>query len=167
MADGVNPVPKWAGPLYLALGVATIGWVVVLAGDYASTPRRCPDPTVRCGAFLQMSLRRYNMSWVVFDIALALMLLFTGWLAIRRKDHVQLPAAVTSALLFVDAWFDIMSSSGKAARSVALLEAVLVELPLAALCIWIAVRAERVRRRRLEDALRQLEALVDDRQVGP
>jgi hypothetical protein len=154
----MKQVPRWAGPLYLALGVATIGWVVVLANDYAATPRRCPDPAVRCGAFLQMSLRRYNLSWVVFDIALALMLLVTGWLALRRRDHVQLPAAVTSALLFVDAWFDIMST-GKSGRTIALLEAVFVELPLAALCIWIAVRAERVRRGRLEEALIRLAEL--------
>jgi hypothetical protein len=144
----VPPVPAWTGPLYLGLGAATIPWVVLLLQDYLSTPRRCPNPAVRCGAFQLMSLRQYNLAWVVFDVGLAAMLLVTGWLAMRRSDNVQLPASITGTLLFVDAWFDVMTST-KGGRHLALVEAILVELPLAALCIWLARRAERVRQQRL------------------
>lgn len=151
-------MPRWAGPLYLALGLITVGWVAVLANDYVTTPRRCPDPDIRCGAFKTMSLRQYNLAWVVFDIALATMLLVTGWLALRQRDHMQLPAAVTGALLFVDAWFDSMTTS-KGDHRIALVEAIFVELPLAVLCIWIAHRAELLRRGRLEVALRELAEL--------
>jgi hypothetical protein len=149
-------VPRWTGPVYLALGVVTVGWAAMLTSDYVTTPRRCPDPNIRCGAFRTMSLRQYNLAWVVFDIALAVMLLVTGWLALRRKDHVQLPASVTGALLFVDAWFDMMTTTSKDDHRIALAQAVFVEVPLAVLCIWTAVRAERVRRSRLAKALLDL-----------
>jgi hypothetical protein len=127
----------------------------VLFNDFLSVPTRCPDTRVRCGAFLTTSLRQYTLAWVVFDIALAAMLVVTGWLAMRRRDHVQLPASVTGALLFVDAWFDTMSSPRRD-LPLAWAQALFVELPLGVLCLWIAWRAERTRRERLENALRQL-----------
>ncbi|MFJ5986329.1 hypothetical protein [Lentzea sp. NPDC092896] len=148
-------LPRWAGPFYLAAGVITLIWAGVLFNDFLNVPARCPDTKVRCGAFLTTSLRQYTLSWVVFDVALATMLVVTGWLALRRRDHVQLPAAVTGALLFVDAWFDTMSSPRRD-RPLAWAQALFVELPLGLFCLWIASRAERVRRQRLADALRRL-----------
>lgn len=148
-------LPRWAGPFYLAAGAITLVWAGVLFNDFLGVPTRCPDTKVRCGAFLTTSLRQYTLSWVVFDLALAAMLVVTGWLAMRRRDHVQLPAAVTGALLFVDAWFDTMSSPRRD-RPLAWAQAVFVELPLGVLCLWIARRAELKRRERLQDALRRL-----------
>ncbi|MGW4210871.1 hypothetical protein ACWEIJ_22970 [Lentzea sp. NPDC004789] len=154
-------LPRWAGPFYLAAGAITLVWAGVLFNDFLSAPARCPDTKARCGAFLTTSLRQYTLSWVVFDIALAAMLVVTGWLAMRRRDHVQLPAAVTGALLFVDAWFDTMSSPRRD-RPLAWAQALFVELPLGVLCLWIAGRAERNRRQRLENALRQLAEAQQD-----
>ncbi|MEU0878316.1 hypothetical protein ABZ345_06925 [Lentzea sp. NPDC005914] len=151
-------LPRWAGPFYLAAGVITLVWAGVLFTDFLNVPTRCPDTKIRCGAFLTTSLRQYTLSWVVFDIALATMLVVTGWLAMRRRDHVQLPAAVTGALLFVDAWFDTMSSARRD-RPLAWAQALFVELPLGVLCLWIAGRAERRRRVRLETALQELDDL--------
>ncbi|MCP2242627.1 hypothetical protein LX86_001348 [Lentzea aerocolonigenes] len=148
-------LPRWAGPFYLTAGAITLIWAGVLFNDFLNVPERCPDTRVRCGAFLTTSLRQYTMSWVVFDVALATMLVVTGWLALRRRDHVQLPASVTGALLFVDAWFDTMSSPRRD-RPLAWAQALFVEVPLGVLCLWIAGRAERARRERLADALRRL-----------
>jgi hypothetical protein len=148
-------LPRWAGPFYLVAGVITLVWAGVLFNDFLNAPTRCPDTRVRCGAFLTTSLRQYTLSWVIFDIALATMLVVTGWLALRRRDHVQLPASVTGALLFVDAWFDTMSSPRRD-RPLAWAQALFVEVPLGVLCFWIAGRAERARRDRLADALRRL-----------
>ncbi|MET9628880.1 hypothetical protein ABZX92_15590 [Lentzea sp. NPDC006480] len=148
-------LPRWAGPFYLVAGVVTLVWAGVLFNDFLNAPERCPDTRVRCGAFLTTSLRQYTLSWVIFDIALAIMLVVTGWLALRRRDHVQLPASVTGALLFVDAWFDTMSSPRRD-RPLAWAQALFVELPLGLVCFWLAARAERVRRERLADALRRL-----------
>ncbi|HEX8869321.1 MAG TPA: hypothetical protein VF821_26910 [Lentzea sp.] len=148
-------LPRWAGPFYLVAGVITLVWAGVLFNDFLNAPERCPDTRVRCGAFLTTSLRQYTLSWVIFDVALAAMLVVTGWLALRRRDHVQLPASVTGALLFVDAWFDTMSSPRRD-RPLAWAQALFVELPLGVLCFWLAGRAERARRERLADALRRL-----------
>jgi hypothetical protein len=45
---------------------------------------------------------------------------------------------VTGTLLVCDAWFDVLTSRGTSAVTQAVVEAVIVELPLAALCFWIA-----------------------------
>jgi hypothetical protein len=47
-------------------------------------------------------------------------------------------------MLLCDAWFDVVTSAGGSERLEAVLEAVLVELPLAALCglvVWLRGRA--------------------------
>jgi hypothetical protein len=51
---------------------------------------------------------------------------------------------MTGAFLICDAWFDVMTSNGRTRVIVALLEAFLVELPLAVTCLWIARNVERV-----------------------
>jgi hypothetical protein len=43
----------------------------------------------------------------------------------------------------VDAWFDVLTSSTRAELAVSIAEAVLVELPLAVLCLLLARNAER------------------------
>jgi hypothetical protein len=148
-------LPRWAGPFYLVAGAITLVWAGVLFNDFLNVPTRCPDTKLRCGAYLTTSLRQYTLAWIVFDLALAAMLVVTGWQAMRRRDHVQLPAAVTGALLFVDAWFDTMSSPRRD-RPLAWAQAVFIELPLGVLCLWIAWRAEHKRRERLDNALRRL-----------
>jgi len=55
--------------------------------------------------------------------------------------------AAAAALLAVDAWFDILTSSSRLELGTAIGEAVLVELPLALLCLLLARDAERVLRR--------------------
>jgi hypothetical protein len=45
--------------------------------------------------------------------------------------------------LFVDAWFDVLTSSTRAEFVVAIVEAAVVELPLAVLCLLLARAVER------------------------
>jgi len=61
---------------------------------------------------------------------------------IKRSPHVVLPAAGTAALLLADAWFDVVTARG-GALVVAIVSAVGVELPLAALSVIVALRAIR------------------------
>ncbi len=49
-----------------------------------------------------------------------------------------MPAAITGTLLVCDAWFDVLTSRGSDIVQ-ASLEATLVELPIAALCFWMAL----------------------------
>jgi hypothetical protein len=123
--------------LFFCLAATTVPWIVFL---WFRLPSRDLSG-------------HYRLAWVGFDLMLALALARTGWTAWRGLDHVELPAVASATLLIVDAWFDVTTASSRAGVGVAVLTALLVELPLAALCVWIAVNAERVRRQRLHWAL--------------
>lgn len=133
------PVPRWVGPSFLVLAVLTVPWIAVLA---VTLPKH-------------QYTGHFRMAWVGFDVLLVIMLARTGWVASRGRDYVQIPAVMTGTLLVVDAWFDVMTSHGRDQMVSALGSALLIELPLAALCFWIARHAERVRRDRLRWALRR------------
>ena len=53
-------------------------------------------------------------------------------------------AAATGTLLVADAWFDVILESHSDELRISMLFAVCGELPLAAVCFWIAYRTERV-----------------------
>lgn len=145
LPDGAPPgraVPRWAGLLFGVLALVSVPWIVVL---WLSLPSR------------DLSAH-YRLTWVGFDVMLAFALARTGWTAWHGSDHVELPAVCAATLLVVDAWFDVLSSNTRSAAALALASAVLVELPLAGLCVWIAVSAERVRRERLRWALAVVQA---------
>ncbi|MGN6521947.1 MAG: hypothetical protein ACTHMZ_01860 [Actinomycetes bacterium] len=127
------PVPRWVGPVFFALALLTLPWIVYLG---VSLPERA-------------LAERYNVAWVGFDIMLVIALARTAALAWLGRDHVQVPATITATLLIVDAWFDVVTAHGARALLLALLSAVAVELPLAAVCLWLVRHAEHVRRTRL------------------
>jgi hypothetical protein len=52
---------------------------------------------------------------------------------------VQFPATATAVLLFVDAWFDVTTSSGRAQFLEALVLALLVEIPAALFSLYLAL----------------------------
>jgi hypothetical protein len=99
--------------------------------------------------FLAVTLPRHyvashwRLAWVGFDLALIVALALSAWRAYRRRPNFATTAAVTATLLTVDAWFDVVTASGRADRVVSGVAA-LAELPLAAL---LAVAARRVRGR--------------------
>lgn len=133
-----RPVPRWTGPAFIVLSLLTLPWAIEL---WLTLPYR--DVSAH-----------YRLAWVGFDVFLAVALGRTGWLAWAGRDHVQLPAVASATLLFVDAWFDVVTASHRADLMLAVASALLVEVPLALLCLWIAQNAEQVRRERLRWALR-------------
>lgn len=143
----LRPVPNWVGPLFLALGMITVPWVIYLGFTLP----------------VRSEAAHYRGAWVGFDTALVAGLLGTGWLAYRGRDHVELPAVATATMLGVDAWFDVMTSSSRMAVASAVLLATCVELPLAALCGWIAVHAEDVRQQRLRLFRRRAEKISPEK----
>jgi len=84
----------------------------------------------------------YDLAWVGFDIALAASFATTAWAAFRGSQWLVPLAAVTAPMLCCDAWFDIVTSRSGSEMWEAVAEAVLVELPLAALCVFIVYDAE-------------------------
>lgn len=83
--------------------------------------------------------RHWDQIWVGFDLAIAAMLSTTALAAAFRRDWLPAAAASAATLLAADAWFDVGTAGPGRPLVLAALEAVLAELPLAALCIWIAV----------------------------
>ncbi len=65
--------------------------------------------------------------------------------AFRRSGWLAIAATATGTLFLCDAWFDVLTSTGSHEASVAVLQALVGELPLAALCFWIAWNVERAR----------------------
>ena len=79
---------------------------------------------------------------------LALVLLAVAISAWRRSPWLEGAATAATTLLFVDAWFDVLTSSTRAEFAIAITEALVVELPLAFLCLLLARDAERLLPRR-------------------
>ena len=111
--------------------IVLVPWVVFLARSLPSTH----------------AAAHWDIAWAGFDVGLALLLLGVAVSAWRRSPWLEGAATAAAALLVVDAWFDILTSSTSLERGVAIGEAVLVELPLAVLCFLLARDAERVLRR--------------------
>ncbi len=68
--------------------------------------------------------------------------------------EVGLLATVTATMLVLDAWFDVNTSS-HADRMGAVLSALFIELPLAAVCGWIALHVDQVIERRMRQLARR------------
>ncbi|MCW2869942.1 hypothetical protein [Actinacidiphila oryziradicis] len=93
-------------------------------------PRRVGYALIACGLAL-----------LPLDALEALCLITTGLLTLRRDPRHALVATATAMLLVVDAWFDTTTAAQGSDLVTALAMAVGAELPLAALCTVLAVRA--------------------------
>jgi hypothetical protein len=89
--------------------------------------------------------QHYDVAWVGFDVGLAAAFAATSWAAVRGSRWTAALAAATGTMLLCDAWFDVVTSQGGVERLEAALEALLAELPLAAVCAFIVWDAERFR----------------------
>jgi hypothetical protein len=50
-------------------------------------------------------------------------------------------------MLCVDAWFDVVTTHNRREFAISVLSAVFAEIPLAIVCAWVAINAERIRLR--------------------
>ena len=112
-------VPPWIAPAFFLCALILILWagflIITLPRNYTAN--------------------HWHVAWGGFDIGLGAALVATSVAVVA--------AAVTGTLLVCDAWFDLMTSSTTAELVQAALEAALVELPLAALCFWMAINLAR------------------------
>lgn len=132
------PAVRWAGVLFAVCAVVLVPWTVVLA---VTLPERA------------VALN-YDTAWVGFDVLLLAAVAGTAVTAMRRSRFLGLVASATAALLVVDAWFDVVTSPSGAERLTAAAMAVLVEVPLAAVCCWLALHAADIAEKRLQLLLR-------------
>jgi hypothetical protein len=123
---------RWTGPLFALFSLILLPWTVYLG---ESLPARQESP-------------HYDIAWTGFDLILLAGLASTAYFALRRSRYLAISAAATGALLVVDAWFDIMTTpASQVAQSILLAAA--VELPLAAVCLWLSLHTEQLTERRI------------------
>ena len=121
----------WAGPVFVLLAAAMVPWTVFLA---ITLP-------------VQETAEHYDLAWVGFDIALIALLGWTAWCALRRSPTLAVAASMTATMLVVDAWFDVVTAPTGQDLALALSMAVVVELPLAAVCLWLARNGQHIAER--------------------
>jgi hypothetical protein len=79
-------------------------------------------------------------AWVGFDLAELGAFVVTGWAAWQRRQMLIICLVVLATLLCCDAWFDVVLDARTKGFLVSLLSALLIELPLAAVAIFLARR---------------------------
>ena len=96
---------------------------------------------------ISLPCKYLSQHWgIAWDTALAGALALTCVAVLRHAPWLDRAAVATATLLATDAWFDVVTSRGAAAVALATIEAVVVELPVALLCLWLvhSVRPRRV-----------------------
>jgi hypothetical protein len=141
------PLPRWIGPLAIGSVVGFLPWIVYLGFTLPAKVRAA----------------HYDIAWLGFDCAMWTMLAALAFCALRRHAATGAVAAMASLMLIIDAWFDVFTSSaGHGAMALAIVLALCGELPLAILCGWAAVHAERIRSRAYRSLHLRWERAVTD-----
>ena len=125
-------VARWVAPVFILCSVVLIPWTVYLG-------LTLPAHEVS---------HHYGAAWVGFDVFELIALGATGYLALRRSRYLALASASAATLLVCDAWFDILTSPGRQVLESVVL-AMVIELPLAAVCAWLSYHTEHLADRRI------------------
>ncbi|MEK2475024.1 hypothetical protein [Streptomyces noursei] len=110
---------RWQGRILVGSGLALLPWLGYLAGTL---------PPVEA------------IAWVTLDVLEAVALLAAGTRLWRAGLRHRAPAAAAAALLLADVCVDVATAAPGPELAVAAVMAVAAELPLAALCGWLARR---------------------------
>jgi len=119
--------PRWVVPLFALAALVLVPWIVLLVHELPSAHRSS----------------HWDIAWAGFDVAMALLLLLVAVAAWRRSPWLEGASTAAATLLFVDAWFDLLTASGRTELVAAIVEAVFLELPLAVVCLLLARATER------------------------
>jgi hypothetical protein len=123
---------RWAGPLFAIFSVVLVPWIIYLG---VTLPP------------LQVSAH-YGLAWAGFDAGEFAGLASTAYFALRRSRYLATAATATATLLIVDAWFDCMTTPWpQVVESLGL--CVLIELPLAAVCLWLSYHTMHIAEQRI------------------
>jgi hypothetical protein len=116
-------IPPWIAPAFILCALVLTPWTAFL---FFTLPRH-------------YVANHWQMAWGGFDIGLGLALAATAVTVARRSPFAEVTAAITGTLLVCDAWFDVLTARATSDIVQAALEAAFIELPLAALCFWMAM----------------------------
>jgi hypothetical protein len=117
----------WIGVLFAAAALVLVPWVVFLVRALPSHHHSA----------------HWDVAWGGFDIALVFLLVGVAVAAWLRSPWLEGAATAAATLLFVDAWFDVLTASSRSELVIAIVEAVVVELPIAVFCLLLARSVER------------------------
>jgi hypothetical protein len=120
-------VPRTVPPFFALAALVLVPWTVLLVNQLPSEHRAT----------------HWDIAWGGFDLGLSLTLLAVAIAAWRRSPWLEGAATAAATLLVVDAWFDVLTASPGTDRLVAIVEAAVVELPLAVVCLALARKVER------------------------
>lgn len=116
----------FAGLVLLGGAIVLVPWTVYLA---AILPKRVLS-------------NHYALAWAGFDVMLCLSLLATSLSALRRGRQLPAFAASTATFLLIDAWFDVVTAPTVADFRTALAMALVFELPIAIVCVFVSRHAQ-------------------------
>ncbi len=108
--------------LLVGCAVVLVGWIGVLSATLGSAE----------------TVRHWSLTWVGLDVLEVAGLVATAVLVRRRSPLVASVGAATAALFAVDAWFDVATAATGWPSLLAILLALVFELPLAVLCAWLS-----------------------------
>ena len=115
-------IPPWTALALLGCALVLLPWTALL---FVTLPRH-------------YEANHWAIAWGGFDIGLGVSLAGTAIMVVRRSPFAEVTATVTGTLLVCDAWFDVLTSRGFSDTAQAVALALLLELPIAALCFWMA-----------------------------
>ena len=121
------------GWVFAALALLMVPWTAYLSATLPSSAQS----------------RHYALAWSGFDVGLLLALGLTGVAAVRVSRWLPALAGATAAMLLVDAWFDVVTAPSRPELAVAIVMALVVEVPLAVLCVWLAMGGQHLFERRV------------------
>lgn len=122
LSQPIGGAPAWAIVVLGAAAAMLLPWTVVLT-------------TVLPANHVA---RHWDIAWAGFDAGLAAVLLATVVAAIRRSAWLSGLALAAAAVLLCDAWFDVVTSAGGLDLWLAVASALVLELPLAGLCLVVS-----------------------------
>ncbi len=116
-------LPTVIAPLLIVGAVAFIPLMMALSGQLK----------------YELAVHHLRVVWTGLDVLELIGLLATGWCLHRGSRGVVIAATFTGSLLFCDAWFNVVATTGAVQVAGALMA--LVELPLAALSFFVAAKS--------------------------
>ena len=125
--DRLRRLRKWSIVILSGFAIAIFPWTLYLT---YTLPSRHLTP-------------HWDIAWAGFDGFEAVAAIATVVALLRSSPGLPIIAATTGTFLVCDAWFDCVTSRPGRELASALISAIVAELPLAALCFWLAHDAER------------------------
>lgn len=116
-------IPRWIEWFFIAAALVLIPWIVVL---FTAPPQ--------AGIVAKHS----RLVWGGFDCFLVLGFAVTAYRIAIRSPRGAITAAATGTMLFVDAWFDVLTSRRPIDQLTAVLMALFAEIPCGLICFYVA-----------------------------